>query len=71
MKLLRRLRAYARILGKAKRNQTDLTKYLVRRPAILAAVSVYETAVLFSNRVDLRVKYLASMRASSRVGCPF
>lgn len=71
MRLLRRLVAYFRIMRKATRNQTDATKYLVRRPAIMAAVGAYETAVLFSNRVDLRTKYLAGVRASSLVGCPF
>lgn len=71
MRLLLRLRAYARIMRKATRNQTDATKYLVRRPAIMAAVGVYEAAVLFSNRVDVRAKYLAGMRASSLIGCPF
>jgi hypothetical protein len=71
MKLLARLRAYARVLGKANRNQSDLTKHLVRRPAIGAAVAVYETAVLFSNRLDARPKYLATTRVSSLIGCPF
>lgn len=71
MRLLRRLAAYFRIMRKATRNQADATKYLVRRPAIMAAVTAYETAVLFSNRVDLRAKYLAGVRASSLIGCPF
>jgi len=71
MRLLLRLRAYRRVLGKASRNQTDLMKYLVRRPAILGAVGVYETATLFSNRVDVRMKYLAGLRTSSLIGCPF
>ncbi|MDQ1439485.1 MAG: hypothetical protein QOK43_3114 [Acidimicrobiaceae bacterium] len=71
MRLLRRLRAYLRIARKATRNQNDLMKHLVRRPAILAAVGGYETAVMFSNKVEPRLKYLASVRASSRVGCPF
>lgn len=71
MRLLRRLMAYGRIMRKATRNKNDLTKYLVRRPAIMAAVSAYETAVMFSNKVEPRVKYLAGTRASSLIGCPF
>ena len=71
MRLLRRLRAYGRVLPKASRNRTDAFRYLVRRPAIMAAVGTYETAVLFSNRVDTRVKALAGIKASSLIGCPF
>ena len=71
MRLLRRLRAYPRVFRRANRNKTDFVKYLVRRPAIMGAVAAYETAVLFSNKVDIRVKYLASTRASSLIGCPY
>jgi alkylhydroperoxidase family enzyme len=70
-RLLRRLDAYRQIMSKPNRNKTDLLRYLVRRPAILAAVSTYETAVLVSNKVDPRVKTLAALRASSVIGCPF
>lgn len=68
---MKRLAAYARIMRGAKRNQTDLMQYIGRRPAIAGAIGAYEMAVLFSNRVDIRVKYLASMRASALLGCPF
>ncbi len=71
MRLLKRLRSYAKVLPKASRNKNDLTKYLVRRPAIAVAVGAYETAVLLSNKVDVRVKYLACTRVSARIGCPF
>jgi hypothetical protein len=71
MRLLRRLLAYSRVLRKATRNQTDLMKYFVRRPALLAAIGTYETAVFISNRVEPRAKYLATTRASSLIGCPF
>lgn len=70
-RLLKRLAAYGPVLRRAKRNRADLLRYLVRRPAILGAVGAYEAAVMFSNRVDTRVKYLASTRASSLIGCPF
>jgi hypothetical protein len=71
MRLLRRLLAYARILPNGRRNRTDALRYLIRRPALLAAIGAYETAVLASNRVDPRLKYLAVLKSSSLVGCPF
>jgi hypothetical protein len=71
MRLLRRLSAYARILPNGRRNRTDALRYLIRRPALLAAIGAYETAVLASNRVDLRLKYLAVLKSSSLAGCPF
>jgi hypothetical protein len=37
----------------------------------LAATSGYELATLVSNRLDLRVKYLAVLKTSSWIGCPF
>ena len=70
-RLVNRLRGMARVFSKASRNRTDLLRYVVRRPALLLAIGTYETALLVSNRVDPRVKYLATVRASSRVGCPF
>ena len=71
MRFLRRLWAYARILPGARRNRADLLRYLVRRPALLAAVGTYEAAILASNRVEPRLKYLAVVKASSIAGCPF
>ncbi len=71
MKLLKRLLAYARIMRKANRNQTDAVKYLARRPALATAIGAFEMATMFSNRTDLRLKYLAGMRASALIGCPF
>ncbi len=70
-RLGRRLLAYAQILPNARRNRADYLRWLVRRPAIFGAVNAYETAVLVSNGVDPRVKYLASLKASSLTGCPF
>jgi hypothetical protein len=71
MRLLRRLRAYRAIAPRGRRNRTDALRFLFRRPALLAAIGGYETAVLVSNRVELRLKYLATLRASGIVGCPF
>jgi hypothetical protein len=71
MRLAGRLVAYARVLARARRNRTDLLRYLWRRPALLGAVSTYETALLLSNRLDTRLKLLAQMKASGLIGCPF
>jgi hypothetical protein len=71
MRLLRRLVAEIRTFAKASRNRTDLTRFIIRRPAIAAAIATYETAILVSNRMDTRAKYLATTLASSLIGCPF
>lgn len=70
-RLVRRARSYREILPRATRNRTDLVGWLARRPGILAAVNTYETAVLGANGLEPRVKYLASLKASSLTGCPF
>jgi len=70
-RLVRRMVAYVRAVTKAKRHRVDLLRWIVRRPATLIAIGAYETAVLTANGVDPRVKYLASMKASSLTGCPF
>ena len=69
---LDKVRAYARVLARARSRQVpDLLRLLVRRPAILTAVSAYETALLVSGRVDSRLKSLASIKSGSLIGCPF
>jgi len=68
---LDKLRAYARVLPKARRNRTDLAGYLVRRPALLLATSAYETALMMSSRLPNDLKALASLKASTLIGCPF
>ena len=70
-RLPRKIAAQARVLAKGRRNRTDLTRWLVRRPALLLAVGTYETAVLVSSRLDDRRKVLAEVKASGRIGCPF
>jgi hypothetical protein len=70
-RLARRLLGYTKILPRAKRNRTDYLRWLVRRPALFAAVNAYEASFLAGNGVDLRLKYLASLKASSLTGCPF
>jgi hypothetical protein len=71
MRLPRKLWAYLRTLGRARRNRTDLLRYLWRRPALLAAVSAYETALLMSSRADTRLKMLVDVKTASLTGCPF
>ena len=63
--------AYARVIPRARRNRLDLVKNLIRRPAIGLAVLTYEGAAFMSSSVDHRLKYLASAKVSSRIGCPF
>lgn len=71
MRLLRKLWVYARVLPRARRNRSDLVAWMVRRPALLSAIGTYESAVIVSNRVELRVKALATLKASMQAGCPF
>jgi hypothetical protein len=59
------------IAPRGRRSATDALRYLIRRPALLAAIGGYETALLASNRVDPRLKQLAVLKASSIIGCPF
>lgn len=63
--------AYARVIPRARRNRLDLVKHLVRRPALGVAALTYEVAAFVSSSVDHRLKYLASAKVSSRIGCPF
>jgi hypothetical protein len=49
----------------------DFYRYALRRPQLVAAVGMYELSLLLENSVEPRVKYLASVKASSLTGCPF
>ena len=69
MRITAKLRAYATL--RARRNYFDFLRYLVRRPAIAVAIATYETAIIFSNKVEPRYKQLAAIKASSLIGCPF
>jgi hypothetical protein len=71
MRPLRRLRAYGAIAPRGRRNPTDALRYLRRRPALLVAIGGHETAVMVSNRVEPRLNYLATLKASGIAGCPF
>ena len=69
MRIITKLRAYATL--RARRNHFDFLRYAVRRPAIAAAISTYETAIVLSNKVEGRYTQLAAIKASSLIGCPF
>ena len=71
MRTLRKLAAYARVLPRARRNRVDLQRWMIRRPLLLGAINTSEGAVLFSNRADTRLKMLAGLKVSTRIGCPF
>jgi hypothetical protein len=68
---LHKIVAFGRVLLRGRRNRTDLVRHLVLRPAVFGAIGAYEAAVLVSSRVEARLKYLASLKTSSIVGCPF
>ena len=70
MSLLGKVRAYARVVGRARR-PLELLRLLRRRPPILLGVGLFETALLAAGRVDSRLKALGSLKTSARVGCPF
>jgi hypothetical protein len=62
MRVLDKLKAYARVMRSAKR-PLEVLRLLRRRPALLIGVNAYELALLASSRVDTRLKAL--------IGCPF
>ena len=70
MRLLDKLRAYARILRSAKR-PIETMRLLRRRPALMMAVNGFETALLATSRVEARLKALAQIKTSALIGCPF
>lgn len=72
MSLLRKLRAYGRVLGGTSYRRTpDLVRLLARRPALMAGVGAYETALIASGRVDGRLKALGQVKTGALIGCPF
>ncbi len=72
MEIVRKLRAYARVLTRARyRRPPDLVQLLAKRPAIMAGVSAYETGLLASGRMDGRLKALGQIKTGALIGCPF
>ena len=67
-----KLRSYGKVFARVHSRQVpDLVRLLAKRPAIMAGVGAYETALLASGRVEVRLKTLAQIKASSLIGCPF
>ncbi len=67
-----KLRDYGKIFARVRtRRVPDLVRLLAKRPMIMAGVGAYETALVASGRVGVRLKTLAQIKASSLVGCPF
>lgn len=71
MRMLKRFWIHLRVLGRARRNRTDLVRWLVRRPWLFTAVAWFETALLLSNRTESTLKSLAGSKAAAMVNCEF
>lgn len=72
MSLAEKLRAYRTVLARPRYAEIPRGgRLLARRPAIMAAVGAYETALLVSGRVDARLKTLAQVKTGALIGCPF
>lgn len=71
MGILDQIRNFAAVFPSGRRNQWDLAAWLLRRPQVLAAVGGYETALVFSGRLDTRLKYLAELKAAAMITCEY
>jgi hypothetical protein len=70
MGLIAKLRAYARVMRRAK-GPMDAMRLLRQRPALLLGVTGFEMAQMVSGSVDARLKALAQIKTSALIGCPF
>ncbi|MFI6171792.1 carboxymuconolactone decarboxylase family protein [Nocardia sp. NPDC051052] len=71
MRALTRIRHYLKAVRQAKRNRSDLTGWLLRRPQLLFSTMVFESALLFTNRLDPKLKELAELKTAGLVNCEF
>ena len=71
MRAAKRIWNYTRTMAKAQRNRADLTGYLIRRPWLLLSTMFYEFALIFSNRLDPKLKELAELKTAGLVNCEF
>ncbi|MGK2929156.1 MAG: carboxymuconolactone decarboxylase family protein [Acidimicrobiales bacterium] len=71
MRLLHQVQAVVGVLSRARRNRTDFLRAMIRRPQILAASLGYELGILFSARVDPRLKTLAELKVAAIVACEY
>jgi hypothetical protein len=65
-----RLSAFLRVVRRNKRPMEAL-RLLKQRPALMLGVNVFETALVMSGRVPIRLKALGQIKTSALVGCPF
>lgn len=70
MGVLARWMAFLRVMRRKKRPM-EAFALLRRRPALLMAVNGFETALLVSGRVPVRLKALGRVKTSALIGCPF
>lgn len=71
MRVVDRTRGFVRAFGSARRHRSDLVGWLGRRPQVLVGTGVYESALLFSNALDPKLKELAELKTAGLVGCEF
>jgi AhpD family alkylhydroperoxidase len=71
MGIVEQVKGIAGVLPTARRNKVDLLRWLGRRPQLLAATGMYETALLLSGRMDIRLKSLAELKAAAMVTCEY
>ena len=71
MRTLHKLWVYLRVFARGRRHQTDLLRWLLRRPQLLVGTSAYEIAQIFSSRVETRLKKLAELHTAALVHCQF
>lgn len=71
MRALNKMWKYTKVLTKAKRNRSYYFGWLIRRPLVAFANFVYEFCLMFSNRMDPKLKQLAEMKAAAMVNCEF
>jgi len=69
MRIVEKLRAYAKTVRARKRDAPlDLQRLLRRRPMLLFGVGVFELCQLASGRLDTRLKILAELKAGFSAG---
>lgn len=71
MRAITRIRHYTQAVRQAKRNRSDLFGWLMRRPLVLFGTIGYESALLFSNRLDPKLKELAELKTAGLINCEF
>jgi AhpD family alkylhydroperoxidase len=71
VQFLRRVVDLLRVLSRARRNRWDLPRWLARRPLLLGATLMGETALLAQNRVDPKLKALAETKSAALTSCEF